>query len=1655
MPFKIILPASIIISILVGGLARYYTDRNNNNNTQVIPKNGDKIEGEGRQAVKEASPDYQFTNHNTQNIRGLLSHVIFAVVYIALLVILVIFFGLNYNSPFQNELFESWQQFTAFDIMKLVPAIALSFFFPGYAIINIISLDEKKKQLKTLPKILLAYIFSIAIAGFTGYVTAMLGFAVADVKLSLILIHVAILVLFLQQVGFTSFTRILSNSWKRRSDTGNRSSSGSSDDCHFDSTKIRREFTQSLPNLVIFGSLLALVILSTYVLYNGVIVGDQWFHHGRALQFISGDYKAIAFSGIDFPYPPLLSAMLSSFFVLADAPTVNGYASLGFLNIVSVFAFYYFFQNWTPIRRKRAAFLAAVLFVLSSGFGWIYATNTFVGDPEPKSQESALLTILAASKQTYDIRSPSTFLLASHPDVSTGLQLIVLPVGFVLLGLLKDEKINPVKKSNYYIVIISAVVALGIFSHDEIYFFIIIACILPIIFGLRGKDFIYIGILAANGVAILANYALLEEYLSVTVIMGIPLIVLSFLFVIITWAAYSSRVLEKVYHYIVINRTVLSKHLSPIHSRTKFTLSVVLVSIVFFLYTFSYITWAELSVRDIEIQISELFPRNVPWYLYPMKLGLAGILGLCFILSYIFRKFEKEIFVSGVIIIVAIFTGPYYDEQRFNKYVMIGFIGFASLLVYDLLVFINHKFRYRDLLSGTLIGVVVILSCLSTLMFVGFQASSIETNNLDFLWEGRRNFPSSSELHMLQFLQNNNTGATKSPEIYNIVTLPNEYQLKQGLIGKFEAFLGVPIPKMLQSPLALNSSTLESFYNLLAPTDTRFIVIPSTNSTDKGDVLKTSSRVPGVEAQPGNEEEGKKGHEIKQIGKATDNLNFALANFQKVYQDNNFTILSVPSGLAPPYFAGDTAMIHSWADDDVSTISDNKNVKITLPYRGEFFSKITDSEFTKFSEDKKSILLYADNKSQTLWSQDIDYKNGNFDYIEAKFRVTDQNRTKEHNECGIVWENEDEKKYYVRIRDDKLEFSETPAPRDRFIIESRQVKLNEWVSYSLKLAFSENALSVYVDDIPRLQVPSDLYQGNEGNNISKIGIRCSGNTAEFEPIKIAQRNQLPSGNDLASLDEKQRTYQYYYPFSTLALSGIEYDTFSPNDHSVFSKNNIILTTKVLDEYYGDGDRMSTLLDYVKNGGKLTIISTDSSIGGWVTKAFAIEFTNSSNTEFNNIIESTEPKDPVELSGATMDIKSTSSDIGVKSYYQKNSEKISPFALEKNHGKGKIILVNAAGYFDAISQSPEKHFLKLADFPRLVGIEPKRSTENTEGPIDSNYYLGNLRISGTSTINGSSLLLPSENEDIFNKYRVRDISVLAGNTGDGDKVTFSTEASNNNNNNISRRSDEFEGKKTSIFRDIIMNNIEIYGQYNATIKSSGTLNLPSPSSPLSQSNYVSLSIPAGFDMILTINNDTYAKVTMANSTEKTIKLAGNNSSNNNADSNSGWIQIYFHNIRPDHSPADSVPILMKRPEIKAYGNITFESLFQGKYDFDSYKGIEGGPFETREGPVNLRLDYVDSYHSSSKNKQTTDYITYVELSNIDGLSKNAIEEQEELSIPGDISDAAKQSGILVPWKKAIISNASFITVLVLSAASLLSIFLLWPKLYRRTGVGKHF
>ena len=103
-------------------------------------------------------------------------------------------------------------------------------------------------------------------------------------------------------------------------------------------------------------------------------------------------------------------------------------------------------------------------------------------------------------------------------------------------------------------------------------------------------------------------------------------------------------------------------------------------------------------------------------------------------------------------------------------------------------------------------------------------------------------------------------------------------------------------------------------------------------------------------------------------------------------------------------------------------------------------------------------------------------------------------------------------------------------------------------------------------------------------------------------------------------------------------------------------------------------------------------------------------------------------------------------------------------------------------------------------------------------IPPTYNLGSLSITGTCTINSSSLLFPSESENILNRYFVEDISILTNNTEDGNLEAFSTKGRDFDYSNMTtEQKSELEGDRSSIARNILIKNLELQGLYNATIR----------------------------------------------------------------------------------------------------------------------------------------------------------------------------------------------------------------------------------------------
>src|SRR3989442_5231509 len=178
--------------------------------------------------------------------------------------------------------------------------------------------------------------------------------------------------------------------------------------------------------------------------------------------FLSGTFKDLANARADILYSPFMSAFLANFFMISSNPSVNAYASIDFLNIMPVCAFYYFFIKWFP-NHRNGALLASTLFMLSSGFGWAYVLSLTDGSPLT-SETSAIETLLAGGIKSFDIRIPTSFINVGHPDITSPLQILMLPAGFVLLGLIREQISS---KFRHYISVL-LVSILGYFSHDEL-----------------------------------------------------------------------------------------------------------------------------------------------------------------------------------------------------------------------------------------------------------------------------------------------------------------------------------------------------------------------------------------------------------------------------------------------------------------------------------------------------------------------------------------------------------------------------------------------------------------------------------------------------------------------------------------------------------------------------------------------------------------------------------------------------------------------------------------------------------------------------------------------------------------------------------------------------------------------------------------------------------------------------------------------------------------------------------------------------------------------------------------------------------------------------------------------------------------------------------
>ena len=1262
------LPISIFMALLSFGLTRYYLRQYKSSDSQ--------------HETEYIHSKFYRSSIEKNRVEQWISNVAFVLFYLALLVMCA-----TLSIPTLDSIFMDWNLVTITNTVGLVAGIALAFFLPGYTVILLVI---RKNGISPLLKLLLGYLCSVLITSLTTYISAI--FSEVDInqnKLLLISVYMAILLVFVMynrmyRIIFLKCPGIFSQFHQFVSEKGK---------------KIQTILIVNSSEIIVFTSLFSLVMISTFYLYGGVTIGDQWYHQNRAIFIMHGNFKEFVTTDGDQSYTPLLSALIAGTTSISGLPLINTYSSFAFLHILGVFSFYYFCRTWFPPNYKSAALFGSAFFIIASGLGWMYVLFLTVENPVDSAINSIPYFVEEKIRVT-DIRLSSNFMIAAFPDFSTGLTLISLPAGFVLLSLTRlrfDNKLG-------YTILISLISFSGILFHDEFYLFILVSSLLPLIYILKKKSYLYYGLLIAFAFVFTVDILSPKKYFTSNSIFGISVIELSLIFVVVVLSLYLVR--QRWFGRLHGASNQVRKSILNYSNRIWVLPRLLLVTTVIYGFALCFLVWSELPGNYVN---SHTQNYDTPWYLYPLRLGVIGFLGISFVLSYLFKKFESEIFVFGIVIIIALLAGPYYNEQRFSKYVMVGMIGFASLMVFKLIKFIGNK---QLIVKGVFIGSIVVITSLSTLMYFAYNALVIQTQDYTYAL-GRRNFPTFDELKVLDLMRNK---IQDGPDKNNIATFAGEYNFREGdTISKLHAFSGLPIRNAIQTQYLLNASTLESFYRLAELSNTGYLMIPT---------------------------------KFANQNTLSDPVRFVLDNFQEVDKDHGFLVLDIQDIHGPS----------TTSESDLGIIKNDKSSPSMIFDRRKLQVTNTTFEFekdtTKFVQvqkgnqgEKTSLYGYKKNGGKTFWSTELNTEGINS--VELSLRSLDENKDGKGT-SGIKW-TEGDKSYFVSFSDKGLQLREQASNDDRTVLLSQntQVHYDNSVWKLIKIESLNDAINVYVDNLLEIKVPRSLTEAN-ASSITKVGINSENNVVEFGPILLGKIEPTNRYHDT-------RNY-FYYPLTSVALSTSEYKVYSEYDQSIFSNNYIILPS---DRQDLDDELFNHLINYTKSGGTLVVINSDDKFQGRFSKLFSVKPNGTTIENFTRIEGIDNQENVINVSGTVTDIKvGPSVDMGVTaSYITVDNKSTVPFTLEKNmSSKGKIVYINSNGYFDAVSNSHKKYFSSLANFSGFLGLDPNNSLRQKNVSQDIKRFIGDVSMTGKISINTSSFSIINSSSSSANIY-VKNISIL--------------------------------------------------------------------------------------------------------------------------------------------------------------------------------------------------------------------------------------------------------------------------------------------------------
>jgi len=608
--------------------------------------------------------------------------------------------------PSVNELFVDWIHIPAMNWLRLVSAIIITSFLPGFFVLKLIVRNNK---LSTLATIALSYIISMFITPLLHFI-AMIFSRTSTGELFLGLMVGCIL---------TSYIILLL--------TENKQTFRPSILIH---DRISLSILVFVFMLWLFG------FLNIYI--NSQLVGSFFFpgvnqnHLNWALSFTKGFSWWLS-------YPWWFHAYLASFFTLSGFPLINAYLVLSIFSPITVLFIYLvgiaFLRN-----KKIAAFATA--FASFQGFGWIYFILSRL-----TSNEDLFKTLWDVSSESRDIIAGIAL-----PNTFSPIFFVGIPAFLALFFVIYSDELSV--HSKY--ILVALLTSLLYLSHGgyEVLLFASIS-LLFCIFDVRTRTIDFpLGILL--GLSFVALIDVISPFYSYIMFINTcgtsfwtpsPVFIYSILLSVVTYIIL--RILRK------RNINVHFDYLYNLFSSKTLTKQLLFL-VIFYLYVMFWLTW----IRVLPPSFDE---NNVYIYSYPMRFGVnmvLAILGFYLLFNEEHRELRNSLSLlllcSVALALLAPFLRqigplgidfPWISEHRLNTFSLI-FISFVSSYTFLKILYGGGRIRvlfklFDEERTKKLLTLLIILGILSTTFyFYGWslfgqkyrvRASSEELEGLNYL----------------------------------------------------------------------------------------------------------------------------------------------------------------------------------------------------------------------------------------------------------------------------------------------------------------------------------------------------------------------------------------------------------------------------------------------------------------------------------------------------------------------------------------------------------------------------------------------------------------------------------------------------------------------------------------------------------------------------------------------------------------------------------------------------------------------------------------------------------------------------------------------------------------------------------------------------------